>query len=116
MTPEQFLQEKIDAMRSRFLIALTERLDGMEALREGLETAPDTIRILQEVRSSAHKTVGTASSFGFGSLGMIASQTEQVIDGYLTGSGGNLTLEHVAGAIDALLEEMTTAVIQRTPD
>lgn len=111
MTPEQILQNKLHAMRPRFLALLAERSDRLEALSEEIDAGAGAIEPFLEFRSDSHKIAGAAAYFGFNELGLLASQSEQAITAYLAESRQASLFAAVTASIDDLLGEMTAIIV-----
>ena len=90
-TANEELKRKIEALKKTFAVTLNTRLSEIEASLARLRSdAPladqvDTIKALLE---QAHKIAGSAGTFGYGQVSVIASETEQLCDSIIKGSHG----------------------------
>lgn len=118
----EILAQKIAEIRPRFLLILSERLERLEEVRDHLETAPDVLPLLEEIRSGAHRTAGLAATLGFRDLGSLSKEVDVMLYqmchrmghsiGQSTGQSRGKTIPHmsitpdVLDRIDSLLGEM----------
>jgi HPt (histidine-containing phosphotransfer) domain-containing protein len=83
MTTDRDLQAKIDALRTSFTAGLATRfseVDGaLDAILPGLPLAGQSAPITT-ILEHVHKIAGSAGTFGFGDMGAIASQAEQLCE------------------------------------
>jgi HPt (histidine-containing phosphotransfer) domain-containing protein len=90
-TQNDELKRKIAALKASFAVTLNSRLSEVEASLARLRgDAPladqkDAVKTLLE---QAHKIAGSAGTFGFAQVSVIASQTEQLCDSIIKGSHG----------------------------
>jgi HPt (histidine-containing phosphotransfer) domain-containing protein len=109
-TPNEELKRKIEALKKTFAVTLNTRLGEIEAALARLRSdAPladqvDTIKALLE---QAHKIAGSAGTFGYGQVSVIASETEQLCDSIIKGKHGadQPALGTLAAKISALREQ-----------
>ena len=89
--PDEELQRKIDALKRSFTDALGKRLTEIDAAlarfrpEVPLVQQPETVKSVLE---QAHKIAGSAGTFGYGELSVIASGIEQLCELILKGGHG----------------------------
>jgi HPt (histidine-containing phosphotransfer) domain-containing protein len=90
-TPNEELKRKIETLKRTFTGTLNTRLGEIEASLARLRSdAPlaeqrDTIKALLE---QAHKIAGSAGTFGYGQVSVIASETELLCESIIKGNHG----------------------------
>jgi len=85
------LKRKIDELKRSFVEGLGARLSEIEGALERLrQDAPlmDQKDILRIILEQAHKIAGSAGTFGYGELGVTASEIERLCDRILKGKHG----------------------------
>ncbi len=107
MTTTEVFQEKLAALRPRFIAAMRERLAELNAARSTLETAANPIEALDAIRFMAHKTAGVAANFGYQDLGAIASETEAALERALNRAAGRPHTSLIA-QIDRYVDAMSS--------
>ncbi|MHC0053456.1 Hpt domain-containing protein [Actibacterium sp. D379-3] len=105
MNSDPSFNANLDAIRLRFLSALSERLDDMEAIRDGLDSGPKKTA-LEAIQFGAHKTVGVAATLGFADLGDLSQRAEVMIADYLAGAPDAQSYQDILDATDDMLGEM----------
>lgn len=87
----QDIKRKLEALKRTFTLTLNSRLSELETslakLRSDTPLADqkDTVKALLE---QAHKIAGSAGTFGYGQVSVIASETEQLCDSIIQGRHG----------------------------
>ena len=91
-----------------FFIAQTRsRLAEIKAYRQAILNRQDTAAAMKSVRDLAHKICGTADTFGFPQLGVLAGRVEDINLAHVVGSDVPAALcLQMERAIDPLIEEM----------
>ena len=90
-TPNEEIQRKLEALKRAYVDTLAKRLveleAGMARLRTGTPLAEqkDGVRAVLE---QAHKIAGSAGTFGYRQVSVIASETELLCDSILKGTHG----------------------------
>lgn len=97
------LQDRLRAVRIKFIEILDERRSDLEHLRAQIELQDDCTNALRETQFIAHKIAGTASILGFPEFGQIASDTEETIIQHLSGTDYSPTIDETKQVIDQLL-------------
>ncbi len=97
------LQDRLRAVRIRFIEILDERRSDLEHLRAQIELQADSTNALRETQFIAHKISGTASTLGFPEFGQLASNTEETIIKHLSGADRIPTIDETKQVIDDLL-------------
>lgn len=72
-------QERIAALRKKFLEQLPERLERIKVLSTQLSTTAAAAPVLDELHRLVHNIKGTGRSFGFSDLGDVAGQVEDLV-------------------------------------
>ena len=89
--PNDEIKRKLEALKRTFTLTLNTRLAELESALARLRAdAPlaeqkDTVKALLE---QAHKIAGSAGTFGYGQVSVIASETEQLCDSIIQGRHG----------------------------
>jgi chemotaxis protein histidine kinase CheA len=95
----------IAAVRKKFADRAYEQSQQLDALLDRLETQPDDQHALQSVLQIAHRIAGVADTLGFGRLGELARNAEN-----LTRTAIEVNTRDAIGATiqvtDALIEEL----------
>ena len=79
-------RKRVDALRPKFVAALTGRLERIDANIPRLDGA-GADEALEEIRFDIHKTAGAAAAFGLRDLGSHAAETCLTLTGYQAGRG-----------------------------
>lgn len=105
------LQAKLQAMRPRFVAAVTERLGMLEALRDRLDVEPEDGDAIAALTHGAHKLAGVAGMFGAEDLGDCARDAETALEALM--AADEVDEEQYSDALDLvddLLGEMALIV------
>lgn len=97
------LQDRLRAVRIRFIEVLDERRSELEYLRFQLDQPEERDNTLKETQFIAHKIAGTASTLGYPELGQQAMDTENTIIQHLTKETFSPTFNDTKQVIDGLL-------------
>lgn len=73
---QQRIEEKLRAMRPKFIAQVTDRLARLEDLREVYLALPEDDEVREELVYGAHKLAGVAGMFGAPELGVLARAAE----------------------------------------
>jgi HPt (histidine-containing phosphotransfer) domain-containing protein len=90
-TPNEEIQRKIEALKRAFVATLEKRLTDLEAGMAQLRTSAPLAEQKDGVRGvleQAHKIAGSAGTFGYRKMSVIASETELLCDSILKGTHG----------------------------
>jgi HPt (histidine-containing phosphotransfer) domain-containing protein len=111
MTTDQELQAKIAALRITFTESLTARFEELDAalaaIAPGLPLSGQSAQI-QSVLEQTHKIAGSAGTFGFMDMSLIAAQAEQLCDRILQNRHGadETALRELQGKIADIRAEL----------
>ncbi|GHE00070.1 hypothetical protein U879_10030 [Defluviimonas sp. 20V17] len=78
---QQRIEEKLRAMRPKFVAQVTDRLARLEDLREVYCALPEDDEVREELVYGAHKLAGVAGMFGAPELGDLARAAEIALAG-----------------------------------
>lgn len=98
------ISTQLQAIRTRFLTLLDDRLDMLEYYRANVGRTDDDQAALIGIRDIAHKISGTAGTLGFAELGKEAANVENAIIGELTGPALVSASPALCNQIDDFLE------------
>ena len=107
---QNLVDMQLDVIRTRFIAALTERLDRMERWRDIVDEDRKCREPLMSIRMDAHKTVGVAKTLGFPELGSLAREVETALDGFLETDASWACDDILLSKIDDMLGEMALVV------
>jgi len=100
-TPEPLMSEaELRAERTDYLERLQATVARLTALRGSLRADPTSLALLNDLRTLAHRTAGSAGLYGFEQVSAAAAQLEDTI---IARRAGNRTPAHIDTDIDALL-------------
>jgi HPt (histidine-containing phosphotransfer) domain-containing protein len=102
---QDILQGQLEAIRSKFISLLDDRLDELECLREQIEHEDQRQNALYNIQFIAHKIYGSAATLGLTEIGQLASETEEMIIHYLIEIDPIPTLEDTKNIIDSFLDK-----------
>jgi HPt (histidine-containing phosphotransfer) domain-containing protein len=86
MTTDAELKAKIEALRKSFTAGLAARFDELEnalaQIKPGLPLASQSVPV-KTILEQVHKIAGSAGTFGYAEMSIIASQAEMLCDSIL---------------------------------
>lgn len=108
---QRAMEEKLLAMRPRFLAQISQRLDQMEELRDIFAEAPGPGPEAEGLCQAAHKLAGVAGMFGAEELGELARFAEDALmmlaqgDSRVSPEEALMLVDDVLGEMALILEE-----------
>ena len=92
LTADEELQRKIEVLRKSFAAGLVGRMNELEtalaSLADGSPLSGQAMPI-RSILEQSHKIAGSAGSFGYGTMSVIASEIEQLCDAILKNRHGS---------------------------
>lgn len=99
-TGDQNVRDRLQVLRQAYAKQLEGRMAESEAVAEKMRSAssPEEVRrALEELRAMAHRLAGSGATFGYSTLGEVASELEGLCAGILSDDGRPcVTADHQA--------------------
>ena len=76
--PKRDFQSKLKSLKSAYARRLPEKAQGLEALAMSLSSGGDDEHAWRLLEAEAHKLAGSAGSYGFPDIGVIARELEHL--------------------------------------